>query len=44
MNFVNDSISCSNKSDIWTGLSAIRSSIYRVVVNYNNNISYIRFV
>jgi hypothetical protein len=37
MNFVTDNISHSNKSDRTTGLSAVRSSIYRMFACYNNN-------
>jgi hypothetical protein len=44
MNFVTDSVSRSNKSDRKTGLSALRSSIYRMVAGYNNNINNIKFV
>jgi hypothetical protein len=44
MNFVTDSISRSNKSDRRTGLSAFRSSIYRMVAGYINNIKNIKFV
>jgi len=43
-NFVTDSISRSKKSDRRTGLNAVRSTIYRIVAGYNNNINNIKFV
>jgi len=43
MNFVTDSISRSNRSDRRTGLSSVRSSIYRMVAGCNNNINNIKF-